>query len=240
MKKVFRLRKVRPQKGSRQKEREGVRGAVEFYQEGERDLEFEAEFGPEDVIKPPLERAKDYLSTIIEYSNKVVPEIPMPPSGNIVIPQDCEIDEFSPVYFALRARQGARHAQINLEEGNWKHAIWFAMKAVEHYEAMMFARDYEPLVARELASRHPLQPSDKRRPWAVDLADKLVSENPELNFPSLWRLIPKDDESGNLGLDVYRDGDSLRASPETKGTKTISKETFRTNYIFPKKKEVRN
>lgn len=73
----------------------------------------------------------------------------------------------------------------------------------------------------------------KRKPWA-NIAKRLIDDNPGAEFAACWRLFPHEEE-GELYNCYVKDGE-LCYSKYGEEEDTKSKETFRTAYFYPEKK----
>lgn len=72
--------------------------------------------------------------------------------------------------------------------------------------------------------------TSRRKVWADSIAKNLVLKNPDNTFPQLWGMISEDGEY-HSGFEVFRDEDRLCADSREKGAESISRETFRIEYI---------
>ena len=101
--------------------------------------------------------------------------------------------------------------------------------------------DYLKVMERESLIKNTNRKNAKRKSrkaWAESLAKDLVSRNPQATFAQLWKMIPEDQYYAEF--EVYVDGDRLCANNRKKGEVSISKDTFRIEYIGRAREEIKN
>ncbi|MBT5268251.1 MAG: hypothetical protein HOL70_02245 [Candidatus Marinimicrobia bacterium] len=140
-----------------------------------------------------------------------------------------DADADSPEMLAVTIMDYIKLINKNKEKGNnSSNTLSFALGV--HYQQL------KTVLLHSRSTKNNASRSRKKS-WATSLAKQLTLLHPGKKFPFYWSLIPKDESNNKIdGYEVYRTGNTLYGV-NNKEHQSISKKTFRTEYIGPQKKK---